>query len=216
MNVTAEQAKVAIGFARDYTGDFGFLQDMRTRAITGQQFSENMLVAILRCMARENKPQAAPQAGGIDLRAALPTGTVHVAVGEPLQFFKIDNVDDGKWAGWVFVKRQYGDNYERVGSQRPGDTYRGGFQPLLQQVLQDPLAAAQAYGLELGQCAICNRSLTDETSRARGIGPDCWERLGAKVTERANREWAEAKNEFAKAEAAQERAAFLADAATWE
>ncbi|HEY6794780.1 MAG TPA: DUF6011 domain-containing protein [Kineosporiaceae bacterium] len=23
----------------------------------------------------------------------------------------------------------------------------------------------------------CNRALTDETSRARGIGPDCWDRL---------------------------------------
>lgn len=35
----------------------------------------------------------------------------------------------------------------------------------------------QLFGKLLGHCGICGRSLTDETSRARGIGPDCWSRL---------------------------------------
>jgi hypothetical protein len=34
-------------------------------------------------------------------------------------------------------------------------------------------AAAVLYGHELGQCCRCNRTLTDETSRAAGIGPEC-------------------------------------------
>lgn len=34
-------------------------------------------------------------------------------------------------------------------------------------------AAARLYGQEIGRCCRCNRSLTDETSRAAGIGPEC-------------------------------------------
>jgi Family of unknown function (DUF6011) len=34
--------------------------------------------------------------------------------------------------------------------------------------------ARQLYGQEIGQCGRCGRELTDDTSRARGIGPDCW------------------------------------------
>lgn len=37
--------------------------------------------------------------------------------------------------------------------------------------------AARTYGRELGQCCLCGRHLTDESSRAAGIGPDCMRRL---------------------------------------
>ena len=36
-----------------------------------------------------------------------------------------------------------------------------------------PEAAAAKYGQEIGQCGMCNRVLTDEVSRAAGIGPVC-------------------------------------------
>jgi hypothetical protein len=36
-----------------------------------------------------------------------------------------------------------------------------------------PQAAAERFGREIGRCGRCGRTLTDETSRARGIGPDC-------------------------------------------
>jgi hypothetical protein len=29
------------------------------------------------------------------------------------------------------------------------------------------------YGQEIGSCGLCGRSLTDEASRARGLGSDC-------------------------------------------
>jgi hypothetical protein len=35
------------------------------------------------------------------------------------------------------------------------------------------VAAVLRYGAELGQCARCARSLTDEESRAHGLGPEC-------------------------------------------
>lgn len=45
-------------------------------------------------------------------------------------------------------------------------------------LLQDPKAAAQAYGIETGVCCICNRELTDPVSVAQGIGPICADRFG--------------------------------------
>jgi len=33
------------------------------------------------------------------------------------------------------------------------------------------------YGTELGECGVCGRTLTDEKSRAYGIGPVCRERF---------------------------------------
>lgn len=225
----------ACDYAREYTGSFGFLQDMRKRVERGDALSPNMVAAILRCKARD-EAKALPQVSGteergIDLRA-LPEGTIYVAVGEPLQFFKIDHVADGKWAGWVFVKRQAGDNFDRVGSQRPGSTYRGAYAALLEQVVEDTPAAMQAYGQEIGRCGNCNRTLTDAESRVRGIGPDCWEQIQGtefwmKASDKAaqaailaeqeqfNEQWAADKAEHARREAAQERAAFMADADTW-
>jgi hypothetical protein len=34
-----------------------------------------------------------------------------------------------------------------------------------------------AYGQHIGACGRCGRTLTDEVSRSRGIGPDCWDKL---------------------------------------
>lgn len=169
------------------------------------------------------QPPKAEADSGLDLRA-LPEGTIYVAVGSPLQFFKVDHVADGKWAGWVFVKRQAGDVFDRVGSQRPGGTYKGAFADLLEQAVGDTPAAMQAYGREIGRCGNCNRTLTDEESRSRGIGPDCWAMLQSvgywlKATDRvllaaeaeaANAAWAAAKVEIANDEARREAAAFLA------
>lgn len=41
--------------------------------------------------------------------------------------------------------------------------------------LTDLKAAQVLFGREIGQCGVCGRSLTDEESRAQGIGPVCRE-----------------------------------------
>ena len=38
--------------------------------------------------------------------------------------------------------------------------------------------AAERFGQEIGRCGRCGRTLTDAVSRQRGIGPDCWGKLG--------------------------------------
>lgn len=97
-------------------------------------------------------------------RYALPN-----ANGE-LEFFKVDAPTDGKWVGWVFVKQQAGDNYYPVKGNRRGW--------VIDAIKADPKAAMLLYGRELGVCGHCGRTLTDEQSRANGIGPVCAKGMG--------------------------------------
>jgi len=49
---------------------------------------------------------------------------------------------------------------------------------VLGKIAENPAEAASRYGLLIGACGICNRRLTNDESRARGIGPVCAERFG--------------------------------------
>ena len=84
-----------------------------------------------------------------------------------LDFFRVDRPADGPYRGRTFVKRVIGG--------RPNVNVRGRTAVLaLKAILAEGIeAAGQRYGVELGQCCRCNRHLTDATSRALGIGPDC-------------------------------------------
>lgn len=49
--------------------------------------------------------------------------------------------------------------------------------PVLAELLKHDLAEAKhRFASELGHCYVCGSPLTDEQSRARGIGPVCWEK----------------------------------------
>jgi len=43
-----------------------------------------------------------------------------------------------------------------------------------------PGLAQEAYGKKIGHCGCCGRQLTDPESRARGIGPECYGKYGAR------------------------------------
>lgn len=47
---------------------------------------------------------------------------------------------------------------------------------ILEAIAADPDAGPR-FGREIGRCYVCGRTLTDETSRSLGIGPDCRGRL---------------------------------------
>lgn len=49
---------------------------------------------------------------------------------------------------------------------------------LLERISADPREASLRYGREIGSCGVCGRTLTDEHSRAAGIGPVCAEKTG--------------------------------------
>ena len=89
---------------------------------------------------------------------------------QDLDFFRVDRPAEGQSAGRVFVKRVIGG---RPDTAVRGKTARQALDAIL---AAGPQEASQRYGQELGQCGACNRHLTDEISRARGIGPECWKR----------------------------------------
>lgn len=99
---------------------------------------------------------------------AVPEGRYAVEVDGVLKFFKVDCPTEGRWAGYTFIKVQASDEWYPVG--------RASRQAILAKIAEDPKAASIRYGHELGACGVCGRTLTDEASRAAGIGPVCAEK----------------------------------------
>jgi len=96
-------------------------------------------------------------AGGRAYYALEMGGSVH--------FFKVSRPKAGPHKGKTFVEEQAGDAFHKMGWVRTGE--------VLDAIAADPQAAGLLYGQNIGRCFRCHRTLTDETSRALGIGPDC-------------------------------------------
>lgn len=97
--------------------------------------------------------------------AALPAGHYALRGADGVEFYKVDRPTRGKWAGRTFVTRIAGDAEYPVKGERGRTVER--------LIAADPLAASALYGQELGVCGVCSRTLTNEESRAYGIGPQC-------------------------------------------
>lgn len=93
---------------------------------------------------------------------ALPT--VGDAVNE-VAFYRVDRPEEGKWAGYTFVKLLVGPDEIRVP--------RNQVDAVLARIAADPMEASTRYGHETARCGVCNRRLTNDASRAAGIGPVC-------------------------------------------
>ena len=76
----------------------------------------------------------------------------------------------GRGAGFVFIKQMASDTEYPVRGTRRGVVFDA--------IAADPQAASVRYGREIGACGVCGRTLTDEDSRARGIGPICADKMG--------------------------------------
>jgi hypothetical protein len=87
------------------------------------------------------------------------------------KFYKIDKPKEGTWAGRTFVKAIAGDEEWPV--RKPAS-----LKSILGAILNDPAQAAANYGLKIGKCGICGRTLTVPESIERGIGPVCLSRIG--------------------------------------
>jgi len=97
----------------------------------------------------------------------VPAGRYAVENAEgKLGFYRVSRPESGRWAGKTFVNVQASDDeYPVRGAAAVGS--------ILTKIAVDPAAAAQRYGQEIGRCSRCGRTLTDEISRAAGMGPDC-------------------------------------------
>jgi hypothetical protein len=88
------------------------------------------------------------------------------------RFYKIDRPTEGRWAGYTFVKVQAGDEHHDIRNRQQRAA-------ILAQIAKDGVQAAmERYGRELGHCGHCGRTLTNDESRERGIGPVCAGKIG--------------------------------------
>lgn len=88
-----------------------------------------------------------------------------------LAFYKVDRPTEGKWAGYVFVKHIVGGDEIRLSRM-------AGAAVLMKIETAGVAESSAAYGHEIGECGVCGRQLTNDDSRARGIGPKCASKNG--------------------------------------
>lgn len=101
----------------------------------------------------------------------IPDGAYSITYNGHVKFFRVRSPKSGKWAGFTFVDVQAGDDFYPVKARNLRTL-------ALDLIAADPAAASAAYGHLIGRCGICGRTLTNEESRAAGIGPVCAGRQG--------------------------------------
>ena len=88
-----------------------------------------------------------------------------------ISFYHVNSPTEGRWAGYTFVDVQAGSDFIKLPSQRVRNA-------VLAKIAVDPKEASLRYGREIGRCGVCGRTLTNQDSRDRGIGPVCADKMG--------------------------------------
>lgn len=86
-------------------------------------------------------------------------------------FYRVERPAKGKHAGRTFAAEQASDTFYKMSW--------AGQAAALDAIALDPQGAAQLYAEKIEKCSRCNRTLTDDDSIARGIGPECAKKYGA-------------------------------------
>ena len=98
-----------------------------------------------------------------DGRYALPAGDGHYI------FYKVDNVTEGKWAGYTFVVQLVGSvgawDEQRIGKAQSWE--------ILNRIAADSQEAARMFGIKAKACGHCSSPLSNIQSRAAGYGETC-------------------------------------------
>jgi hypothetical protein len=118
---------------------------------------------ITRMISKANALKAANAQTAPAPTAEVADGRYAVVEDGTLKFFRVKN---GNRAGFVFLDIQASDEWHAVRNVTR-------IREVVALIAQDPQAAMIRYGHELGECGRCGRTLTDEASRAAGIGPVC-------------------------------------------
>lgn len=88
-----------------------------------------------------------------------------------IRFFRVERPTKGKWAGRTYIKEQASAAFYPIEPKARGYA-------LLTQIATDPEQAGRLYAETLRKCTRCNRPLTLEESRERGMGSDCFKSGG--------------------------------------
>jgi predicted RNA-binding Zn-ribbon protein involved in translation (DUF1610 family) len=87
------------------------------------------------------------------------------------EFYRVTERSTSRWNSRkeLVLMKQAGDRFNFIGREAK--------YAIAVKINADPKTAMKEYGVRLGMCGVCGRSLTDPESRSRGIGPDCWTRF---------------------------------------
>ena len=91
------------------------------------------------------------------------------------KFYRVDKPTKGRWAGRTFLKVYASDETFPIKSPQERASV------MSQIVRMGVQESSTAYGRHIGSCGVCGRTLTDEDSRARGIGPICAGKMGWEI-----------------------------------
>lgn len=139
-----------------------YAESLRTYIDSGKVTEHGLRTAIERLQAMPSKP--APK--GLVVEA----GRYAVEIDGELRFYQVDKPTEGRWVGYTFLKVQASDTLYPIRARATREA-------ILCEIAKDPKAAMLLYGQKIGRCGHCGRTLTNEDSRARGIGPVCAENL---------------------------------------
>lgn len=96
----------------------------------------------------------------------IPAGRYAVDNNEgELRFYIVDRPTEGRWAGYIFVSVLASDEKHPIKGAAK--------EVILKRIAEDPAGAMNRFGLEIGACGRCGRTLTNVHSRMRGLGPVC-------------------------------------------
>lgn len=114
---------------------------------------------------------AAPASADVEVPAGRYAVDTNDGAVNTLAFYKVDRPTEGRWAGYVFVKLMQSDAEQRLSREASA--------AILAKIAEaGPAEASARYGHEIGECGVCGRTLTNDESRAYGIGPDCRKKHG--------------------------------------
>jgi hypothetical protein len=91
---------------------------------------------------------------------------------QKMKFVRVNTPDQGKWRGYTFVEVQASDDFHKIRNRDTRDA-------ILFAIHEQGIQKCQImYGQMIGVCGVCGRTLTDDVSRSKGIGPICEAKKG--------------------------------------
>lgn len=168
-----ENKAIAVFLGQEATAkpNSNFIQSVWSYFLKNQRLTDGQAAAIKRNMvqAEERKAQVTEVAKEAD---NVPAGRYAIERTEgKIEFYKIEKGKAGtRWEGFTFVKVQASDEVYPVKSPVERND-------ILAHIADDIPAAMALYGVEIGKCGHCHRTLTSEW-RKKGIGPVCVEKMG--------------------------------------
>jgi hypothetical protein len=173
-DVTSTLFEAGLEYLKGYNGQFAYLLDLKTR--NPNKLSIGQVRGILNCIKAEITRKANVKADGGFIGVAVADGRYALDIDGKFRFFRVNTPTKGKWEGFTFLKEVFGGG--ELGKPREDAIRNQDIRnPILKAISEDSQALAR-YGQELGICGNCGLQLTDEESRAIGIGPVCRKNLG--------------------------------------